>query len=1064
MKRSTGTTLAKGGAAQPPLQVVEVLEWIFDFYSPTGARGLSFGGFVKLTREAPGWLASGPWIAEAQVAKIFRAHCQQGSPQLMQRDNLFGAVGELAAHAFPGEGTAALPRFLNEIFFHAPAVVLRRQGLEGLPAATPDEVPVARVELCAAPWSGYVKRVLDKRLLQQHEAQYLRHRSSQRAGRGAASTPPPQFGRGTKLKERVLARQYGRGADTAGVAVRKAPPAAKADRAPAPRKKLTTSAARLPAPRASHGTTEATGAQNPAPAVEAATLAAGAAAATKQAARPEAVNLAGVAPAAGEGAAPKPLPPHWREVQDPETGETYFFHAKSLVARWDRPTSIPFRKAPSRPPPAVPSGAAAEPAAASVGDTGGSEDEDEDEAVVLLSALKSDGQQPSDDDEEELPHLFKRLRHRLKSVHSTSMRSLLEEKTKPPKSLWTKLNVAVAAAGRFTRMAAEQAESEAASTLGAAWRGAAARSVIALRRKRHAHRTRVVQELAHTERTYCFSLTAAIEHFVMPLRALQAEPGSTLAKAMAAALPPPKMQQLFGNIEQLQALSGQICEALQEKLSAWSPVARVGATLKHFAPFLRLYGAYCRGYHESSALLAQLDASSAAWAQFRDAALTSGATAFGGLSLSSILVMPVQRVPRYVLLLRELIKNTWQEHCDYDVIVEALTLMEGVAQDVNNAIGVRESVIEVVGGKNEGAKRMSRLKRYATAAMFDCQASFGAFVDVLAPSRKLLYDQPMLLVGTYMGPDSIDREAAAATRADGVMTEMQAHHRCFLFNDLLVIGDAGGHVPTSILQRVRGASSAMPPPPPPRQAVASASAAAASGAADASAGRQALECTYGAHVRIDAALLVFAMEVPVLIPNCLRVINTTQAVVLTIQASSQEERDTWIDTLEQLREEEVSRASAVAQRVRAASVASPGRALSDAPEMPTSAPPFVEVLRAERAEPAKGDSKSRTYRIRVSLSATGQTAECTRRYRDIELFDRQLRATLFASHSKLKVHDMAIHGELLPHLPSNRKRKTEATVAMQCLNISHYLQSLLMNEQVRGWSGTHQFFNFAGSW
>jgi len=35
---------------------------------------------------------------------------------------------------------------------------------------------------------------------------------------------------------------------------------------------------------------------------------------------------------------------------------------------------------------------------------------------------------------------------------------------------------------------------------------------------------------------------------------------------------------------------------------------------------------------------------------------------------------------------------------------------------------------------------------------------------------------------------------------------------------------------------------------------------------------------------------------------------------------------------------------------------------------------------------------------------------------------------------------------------------------MQCLNISHYLQSLLMNEQVRGWSGTHQFFNFAGSW
>jgi len=45
--------------------------------------------------------------------------------------------------------------------------------------------------------------------------------------------------------------------------------------------------------------------------------------------------------------------------------------------------------------------------------------------------------------------------------------------------------------------------------------------------------------------------------------------------------------------------------------------------------------------------------------------------------------MPIQRVARYGLLLRELIKQTWQDHDDYGNLCEALKAVDQVAHHVN---------------------------------------------------------------------------------------------------------------------------------------------------------------------------------------------------------------------------------------------------------------------------------------------------------------------------------------------------------------------------------------------
>jgi hypothetical protein len=53
------------------------------------------------------------------------------------------------------------------------------------------------------------------------------------------------------------------------------------------------------------------------------------------------------------------------------------------------------------------------------------------------------------------------------------------------------------------------------------------------------------------------------------------------------------------------------------------------------------------------------------------------------LGLESYLIMPIQRVARYGLLLRELIKQTWQDHDDYQDLFSALKTIDLVTAYVN---------------------------------------------------------------------------------------------------------------------------------------------------------------------------------------------------------------------------------------------------------------------------------------------------------------------------------------------------------------------------------------------
>ena len=78
----------------------------------------------------------------------------------------------------------------------------------------------------------------------------------------------------------------------------------------------------------------------------------------------------------------------------------------------------------------------------------------------------------------------------------------------------------------------------------------------------------------------------------------------------------------------------------------------LGATLLHYSSYFRVYQSYLENYDDAIKLLVQLRSSSPVldvWLMWQEKC--------EGMSLDSLLIMPVQRLPRYLLLLQEIIKS-----------------------------------------------------------------------------------------------------------------------------------------------------------------------------------------------------------------------------------------------------------------------------------------------------------------------------------------------------------------------------------------------------------------------
>jgi hypothetical protein len=168
-----------------------------------------------------------------------------------------------------------------------------------------------------------------------------------------------------------------------------------------------------------------------------------------------------------------------------------------------------------------------------------------------------------------------------------------------------------------------------------------------------------------TERTYVEGLHTLVTRFADPLRKLSAD----------GAFPAEALDRIFLNVDSILSFHRIFLAELEKEENFC--VLGLSIAFLRFADFLKLYTLYINGYPQSSAALTQLQDSNRKFAAFLAKASESR------LDMPSLLILPVQRIPRYELLLSELLKKT-DEHCEQidsrrDAAAAAAAVSEQVA-------------------------------------------------------------------------------------------------------------------------------------------------------------------------------------------------------------------------------------------------------------------------------------------------------------------------------------------------------------------------------------------------
>ncbi|KAJ3434351.1 faciogenital dysplasia protein [Anaeramoeba flamelloides] len=120
---------------------------------------------------------------------------------------------------------------------------------------------------------------------------------------------------------------------------------------------------------------------------------------------------------------------------------------------------------------------------------------------------------------------------------------------------------------------------------------------------------------------------------------------------------------------------------------------RLGKCFQGFKVIVNLYQNYCEGYDEGLKLLAHLRSKKEKFSSWLlEVKHTPEAL---NLDITSYLIMPIQRLPRYKLLLSEALKHIDPLHPDYAPTKEAIGFIENIAQRINEHLNVLESQREL---------------------------------------------------------------------------------------------------------------------------------------------------------------------------------------------------------------------------------------------------------------------------------------------------------------------------------------------------------------------------------
>uniref|UniRef100_A0A672ZX24 Phosphatidylinositol 3,4,5-trisphosphate-dependent Rac exchanger 2 protein n=1 Tax=Sphaeramia orbicularis TaxID=375764 RepID=A0A672ZX24_9TELE len=191
----------------------------------------------------------------------------------------------------------------------------------------------------------------------------------------------------------------------------------------------------------------------------------------------------------------------------------------------------------------------------------------------------------------------------------------------------------------------------------------------------------VLNELLKTERDY----VGTLEFLSVFLHRLNQYAATKIDKNITEET----VKVLFSNIEEILAVHKDFLSMVEELLHP-DPHAHheIGRCFLHFRSRFQIYDEYCGNHEKAQRLLLELNKIRSVRTSFL---LTSeNCMLLGGrknteVPLEGYLVAPIQRICKYPLLLRELLKRTPKKHNDYVLVQESLQVMKAVCSSINEA-------------------------------------------------------------------------------------------------------------------------------------------------------------------------------------------------------------------------------------------------------------------------------------------------------------------------------------------------------------------------------------------
>ncbi|XP_025781921.1 FYVE, RhoGEF and PH domain-containing protein 2 [Puma concolor] len=225
---------------------------------------------------------------------------------------------------------------------------------------------------------------------------------------------------------------------------------------------------------------------------------------------------------------------------------------------------------------------------------------------------------------------------------------------------------------------------------------------------------RIVQELLETEKAYVARL-----HLLDQVSG-QNTTSSCPEPQHPGLLTPPLLCLLYTSPE----LRGRVWD--------WTATPRIGDVIQKLAPFLKMYSEYVKNFERAAELLATWTDKSAPFQEVITRIQSSEAS--GSLTLQHHMLEPVQRIPRYELLLKEYIQKLPAQAPDRADAQKALDMIFSAAQHSNSAI-----------------TEMERLQD-----LWEVYQRLGLEDDIVDPSNTLLREGPVLKI-SFRRSDPMER-------------------------------------------------------------------------------------------------------------------------------------------------------------------------------------------------------------------------------------------------------------------------------------------------------------------